>query len=185
MHGKPAHYVIPRDQVEANIMEARIARIESDVSSIKSNVATVQLDVRDLRNGLAAANEAIADVKNAVATLDGEVRALGTKVDANIAATAALDAKFDRLDTKVDAQVNRLDAKIDAQFGKLDAKIDAQFGKLDAKVDEGRTMHVETGRQLADLQAMQKAILWALRLLLALVALIPVGIAIAKVLHWI
>ncbi len=58
MRGNEAHNLILHDQTHWNEMEARIARIESDVSHIQSSLSTVQLDVRELRNAQAAANEA-------------------------------------------------------------------------------------------------------------------------------
>ncbi len=40
------------DQPDERLMEARIARIESDVAHIQQNLATVQVDIGKLRDGL-------------------------------------------------------------------------------------------------------------------------------------
>jgi hypothetical protein len=98
MRRNEAYNVIPREQIDENPMEARVARIESDVASIQNGLARIELDIRKLRDGQVAANDAIAQVNVAVAVVDGKVNTLGAKVDA--------------LDAKVDAKINALEAKM-------------------------------------------------------------------------
>ncbi len=55
--------------------------------------------------------------------------------DTMTARFAAVDARFDKIETKIDTETAALDAKIDAKIAQLDAKIDAKFAQLDAKID--------------------------------------------------
>src|SRR5690242_3933562 len=118
MRRNEAHQLILQDQVDGSSMEARVARIESDV-------AKIQVGVRELRTDMKAANESIADLRVAVATVDGKVDALGERLDGKI------DALGERLDGKIDALGKRLDGKID----RLDGKVDALSERLDGKID--------------------------------------------------
>ena len=157
MHRNEASLVFIEDQVKEIPMEARIARIESDVSYIKENIGNIHLDVRDLRGDMKAANESIAELKTAVVGLNGSVdakiNALSGSVDAKFnglsGAIATLDAKVDAklnevrgsistLDAKVDAKINGLSGAISTLDAKVDAKINGLSGAistLDAKVD--------------------------------------------------
>ena len=81
-------------------MEARIARLESDVGHIASDMADVKIDVRSLRD-----------------KFDAKFDGLDAK----------FDAKFDALDAKFDEKFDGLNAKFDAKIDALDAKFDKKF----------------------------------------------------------
>ncbi len=51
MRSNEARVQILEEQPDEKAMEARIARIESDVAHIQKNLATVQVDVSKLRDG--------------------------------------------------------------------------------------------------------------------------------------
>jgi uncharacterized protein (UPF0335 family) len=92
MHRNEASHVIIEDQVKNIPMEARIVRIESDVSYIKENIGNIHLDLRDLRGDVKAANESIAELKTAVVGLSGSA---DTEFSGLMGAIATFGAKFD------------------------------------------------------------------------------------------
>ncbi len=55
------------------------------------------------------------------------------------AASAATDARFERIDARIDARLEKMDARIDARFEKMDArfeKMDARLEKMDSRIDD-------------------------------------------------
>ena len=120
MHRNEASLVFIEDQVTEIPMEARIARIESDVSYIKENIGNIHLDVRDLRGDMKAANDSIAELRNAVVGLSGSVDA---KFNGLSGAIATLDAKVDAKLNEVRGSISTLDAKVDARINALETKI--------------------------------------------------------------
>ena len=132
MRGNEAHHLIPRDQLDENAMENRVARIETDI-------ANIQLDIREFRKGAQAANEAIADVRNAVAVLDGKVNTLAATLTAKVGELSAkLDAKSEATDAKLGAQAEATHVKIaalDARLASYAETVDARFDTLEVKID--------------------------------------------------
>ena len=137
MRRNEAHALIPEDQIDENPMEARIARIESDVSNIQKNLGRVELEVIELRKGQQAANEAITDIKIALGTVNHKLESLA---DRTYRLDAKIDERYDTLDAKIDERFNTLDTKIDS----LDAKFSKTCESLDQKI-------TETNRTLATL----------------------------------
>ena len=132
MRGNEAHHLIPRDQLDENAMENRVARIETDI-------ANIQLDIREFRKGAQAANEAIADVRNAVAVLDGKVNTLAATLTAKVGELSAkLDAKSEATDAKLGSQAEATNVKIaalDARLASYAETVDARFDTLEVKID--------------------------------------------------
>jgi peptidoglycan hydrolase CwlO-like protein len=133
MRRNEAHKWITRDPIEENIMESRIARIESDV-------ANTNLHMSEVRPDLKTANASIARLDVAVTAVAGQINTLEVKV-------AALDDKVDVLDAKVE----KLDAKVD----KLDAKITTANETLGGQISA-------LSKDVANIQAMMKVGLWLL-----------------------
>jgi hypothetical protein len=102
MRGNEAYSLPPQNQIQEKPMEARIARIESDVANIQNRFANVEVDIGKLRDGLTQATVAIAVV-------DGKVNTLAAKVDA---LDAKVDSHFNALSDKIDAKVNALESKM-------------------------------------------------------------------------
>jgi len=85
-------------------VEARIARLESDVAHVRSDVVIIGADVRALSD-----------------KMDG----LGARLDAKIDGVAnRLDTKIENLGTRFDVKIDGFDANIDGLANRLDAKID-------------------------------------------------------------
>jgi hypothetical protein len=84
MHRNEASHAVLEDQVNEIPMEARIARIESDVVHMREDIGNIHLDLRDLRGDMKAANDSIAELKGAVVGLIGSISTLDAKVDARI-----------------------------------------------------------------------------------------------------
>jgi predicted RNase H-like nuclease (RuvC/YqgF family) len=105
-----------------NAMEARIARLESDVGHLCLDVAEIKVDLRGLRNWL--------DVKldKLVEQMDAKFDRLDTRLDKSV---EQMDAKFDGLDAKLDKSVEQLDSKID----RLDTKLDKSVEQLSVRID--------------------------------------------------
>lgn len=96
-------------------VEARIARLESDVSHIRSNLTDVKLDVRALRNRVDELGEKHADRLTAV---DDKL-------------CARMDALEVRLTDRMDALDVRLTGRMNALDGKLSGRMDTLDGKLE------------------------------------------------------
>ena len=109
MHRNEASHAALEDQVNEIPMEARIARIESDVAHMREDIGNIHLDLRDLRGDMKAANDSISELKSAVVGLAGVIATLDAKVDAKI---SGLDGKINTLDAKGDARINALETKI-------------------------------------------------------------------------
>lgn len=89
-------------------MEARIARLESDVAHVCTNVADIKVDLRSLRD-----------------KTDTMYVTLVEKID-SVAA---------RLEGKIESDCVRLDSKIDSASDRLTSRMDALDGKLDRLKD--------------------------------------------------
>ncbi len=70
-----AAHLILKDQTDQTPMEARVARIESDVAHMKGDISNIQLDLRELRGEMKAAIGSVAELKAGQAELKGELRA--------------------------------------------------------------------------------------------------------------
>ena len=113
MRRSEAHNLVPQYPIDQDAMEARVARIETDI-------ANIQLDIREFRKGAQAANEATADIRHAVAVLDGKVNTLA----------ATLTAKVGELSAKLDAKAEATDARL----GSLAEATDIKIAALDARL---------------------------------------------------
>jgi DNA anti-recombination protein RmuC len=191
------------------LLEANVAAIRTDLTDLKDEfravVARLDQDIRAL------ATKAESEIKTAVARIDQqfsrvdeqfrevrqdirELRAdnktLRDKIDEN---HTSLDKKIDEnhrtLDKKIDENHKTLDQKIDENHKTLDQKIDENHKTLDQKIDENhkevRADIKEMNGSIAGLRSMQKAILWVLGSILALIGISGPGLTIAKALGWV
>ena len=84
-------------------MEARLARVESDVAHLVTDMADVKADVRSLRD----------KTDDGFGKLNGRIDGLNDKIDRN--------AKS--LNDRIDGSVGKLNDKIDGLHDKLDARL--------------------------------------------------------------
>jgi chromosome segregation ATPase len=183
------------------LLEANVAAIRTDLSDLKAEfravVARIDQDIR------AMAAKAESEIKTAVARIDEQFREVRQDVRELRVGMNGLQADNKTLRDKIDATHASLSAKIDGVNSSLDKKIDARSDELRGEIKEVRgeikdvrgemkemrgEMHadrMETRASVAELKAMQKAILWVLGSLVTLVAIAGTGFTIAKTVRWI
>jgi chromosome segregation ATPase len=111
---------------------------------------------------------------------------MATKAESEIkTAVARFDEQFrevrqDIRDLRADNKSLR--DKIDANHASLTEKIDSNHASANAKIDAMRTDMTAMRESIADLKALQKALIWVLG---GAITLITVVITIAKALQWI
>jgi uncharacterized coiled-coil protein SlyX len=92
-------------------MEARIARLESDVAHVLTIVV-------DINTGLHALRE----------RTDTKADRLDTKFDTKLDAFEnKVDTRFEALETKFDTKLDALETKVETKLDALDTKIDRRF----------------------------------------------------------
>lgn len=91
-------------QPEEHDVEARIARLESDVDHIKT-------DVQALRAGLEAANESIVVIREDVSAIKATLPHLATK-DEIKGIEGRLDARINSVESRLEAKINALEARL-------------------------------------------------------------------------
>jgi peptidoglycan hydrolase CwlO-like protein len=157
------------------LLEVNVIAIRADLIDLKAEfravVARIDQDIR------AMAAKAESEIKTAVARIDEQFREVRQDIRELRAGVNGLQADNKTLRDKIDATRESLDKKIDTTRESLDKKIDTKFDELRADMKEMRA-------SIGDLKGMQKAILWLLGSILALVTMAGAGFQIAKTLHW-
>ncbi len=103
------------------MLEARVARLESDVEHIRRDMS----DVKDSVKVLLADTT---DIKIRLEKMAGRQDLFESKLE-------AMDKKFEAIDKKFDAKFDVSDKKFDARFEAMDKKFEAIDKKFDAKFD--------------------------------------------------
>jgi predicted nuclease with TOPRIM domain len=111
MRGSEAQRLNLDDQVNENHMEARIAKLESDVEYIKKDLGQLRIDMN-------AANGSLAILKDDVSQLKAIAPHLATRADLH------------KLETLIVAQDAKLETLMVAQDAKLETLIVAQEAKF-------------------------------------------------------
>jgi chromosome segregation ATPase len=108
---------IPQYQSDETLMEARIARIESDVGHIRETLTAQAESINELRGEMKAANKSIAGLDGKIASLegklDGKIASLEGKLDGRIASLESkLEGKIDTLREQTKALINGLETRM-------------------------------------------------------------------------
>jgi chromosome segregation ATPase len=118
-------------------MEARIARLESDVEHIKDVLGDIKLDVRGMQGELKAANDSIAALQKEVGVISATLPHLATKADLR-EVEGALNAQTKSVEGALNAQIKSVEGALNAQIksveGALNTKIHSVEGALKAEI---------------------------------------------------
>ena len=122
----------PKDETP---MEARIARIESDVAHINKTLNVQTEGIRELRGEMKAANDAIAGLRKDGAELKGEVSTLRAETNGGfVAMRAEMNGGF----AAVRAEMGELRAELKGEIAELRAEMSAQRAELKGEIGELR-----------------------------------------------
>jgi uncharacterized coiled-coil DUF342 family protein len=198
---EPEEALVSSDEpLEANV----VVSIRTDLKDLKAEfravVARIDHDIRSM------AAKAESEIKTAVARIDEQFREVRQDIRGLTATNETLRDRINEshssLDKKIDATRESLDRKIDIKVGELrddmkemraDIKdirgelkeIRGEIKEVRGEMKEGFAGMAETRADIADLKAMQKAMLWVLGSIVALSTIAGAGLAIARAVHWI
>ena len=72
----------------------------------------------------------------ASAATDARFERIDARLERIDARFERIDARFEKMDARIHERFERMDARIDARFERMDARIDARFQKTDARIDD-------------------------------------------------
>jgi chromosome segregation ATPase len=139
----------------------------------------IEVHLQYLRSGFDGVQAALPILRDKIDQLSAQMDAKIDKTNDRIdAVEASLGEKIEKTNDRIDAvgaslseKMDKTSDKFEERFTSLEVKIEARDKKVNAMIED-----------FAGVRAMQKATLW---LLGAVVALVPIGVTIAKTLHWI
>jgi chromosome segregation ATPase len=99
-----ARQIILEQAPEEHDVEARIAKLESDVEHIK-------VDLHSMRGGLEAANESITAIRVDVSAIKATLPHLATR-DELKSVEGSLSARINAVEGRLDAKINALEARL-------------------------------------------------------------------------
>jgi chromosome segregation ATPase len=141
---------------EDSDVEARIARLESDVGHVRSSLSELNVKVDKVREELNA------KIDRVNLQLAEKIESIRKELNARI------DQVRDELNAKIDQVRGELRAKIDRVNAELGAKIDDVWKELDAKIESvAARLDARIGRLQ---EAFNAAMMWAILLYVALAA---------------
>jgi chromosome segregation ATPase len=118
-------------------MEARIARIESDMEHVKDVLGDIKLDVRGMQGELKAANDSIAALQKEVGVISATVPHLATKADLR-EVEGALNAQAKSIEGSLKTEIKSVEGSLRAEIksveGSLKAQIKSVEGSLKAEI---------------------------------------------------
>jgi len=158
--------------ISNELLEANVAAIRIDLTDLKADVRAMAAKAEsEVKTAIAGIGDQFREVRQDIRELRADNRTLRDKIDEN---HSSLDKKIDTKLSELCAENKTLRDKIDTTHLSLDRKIDNKFDELSGDMKKMLA-------SIANLNAMQKAILWVL----GSVSILAAVVTIAKTLQWI